>query len=114
MQFTVVKFPSSFIGLYSLTGPPPQEAYWERIRNHQREFEHELLGVMATRIAKIDFDNFPSIRALLVQACLVVRREIRVATEDWPLFSAYWLWRQARGWRRTSIKRGLQPRNARS
>lgn len=106
-QFTVLKFPSWWIGLYALQGDPPQAAYWQRMQTDPGAIERELVDAMATRVANLESGGYEPFPRLIAQAAGIVRHHIRSATEEWPLLSAYWRRRHQSIRRKMAIQRGL-------
>ncbi len=107
-QLTVIKILSERIGLYSLVGDPPQKSYWERVQTDLHAFERELMTSMASDLAKRQSGGSEPFAGLVRQAIGIFKRDIRAATEQWPVFSRYWRRRYQRIRRSNLRQRGLQ------
>ena len=106
-HLTVAKFPSWWIGLYSMTTDPPQEALWARIQQDRHAVEHEWLDLAATQLAEQQWGGSRSFGASVREAFESCKLDIRRATEQWPLLSQYWIRRQQNRRRAMAKKRGL-------
>jgi glycosyltransferase involved in cell wall biosynthesis len=84
--FSVVKIPSQWIGVYSLKGAPPQEAYWARIRIDLAGFEHDVLNAVAAEVAKKQCDCCPYDLWIAVRRVLgIIKRYMMRPLEKWRL-----------------------------
>lgn len=109
-RFSVVKIPSHMIRLYAMQGAPPQEALWERIRTDLPGFEHELLGAVASEVARLQWGRpLDSLWVAIRRVLRILKRGMLRPLQDHPLTFRYRHARFQQDRTASQIARGLPP-----